>query len=369
MDPRSEKLANLVLDYSIKIKPQDRLLLQYDPAFEDYANLIAMGAEERGAQVRRDTLTNNPEFLRELLLKKDSSGWQEELARRIDLAGWCNTRVLIDAQENTSYAAEISPSRISELATKIAAPYRKILYRKNNNQERVRWNICAYPSNSSARLAGMTFENYSDLIFSSCLRDWSKLEVEMQKVKNIFDNAKLVEILDEQANSLKFSLTSRRGEVSSATHNMPSGEVFYGPEENSINGKIYFGIPSVREGQIIKGINLEFKDGKVIDYFAEKNKEFLDSVFNEIKGSRGVGEFGIGCNYGIKKATGNLMLDEKIGGTIHLALGNAISRDLNNGGGLNKADIHWDLVSDLVHHGRITVDGKVIQENGVWVFK
>jgi len=372
MDKRAKQLADLILDYSIKLKKGDRLLLQYDPVFMNYGEILARGAKERGANVRHDCLTWNPDFLRNLLTNENYKCWDDDRDRRIDLAGWCTTRILVDAQEDLDYAKEIPLSRVSEFTTRVIAPYKKVLYREKNGKEVVRWNICAYPSKAQAKLAGMSYKKYSDLIFSSCLRDWTKLEKDMQEVKVCFDHSKLVEINDAKGNHLQFSLASRAGKVSSATHNMPSGEVFYGPEEDSIEGKIYFAIPSLRDGQLIQGVTLDFRKGEVVSYSAEKNQAFLDSTLNNIRGSKRVGEFGIGCNYGIFQASGNLILDEKIGGTIHLALGKSISTDLNDGGGKSDGDTHWDLVCDLrptasSKGGEIYVDGKLVQSRGMWI--
>ena len=190
--------------------------------------------------------------------------------------------------------------------------------------------------------------------------------------KEIFDNAKDVHIIIPDFTDIHLSLKGRGGHVSDGMHNMPDGEVYYCPLENSANGYIYFPYKTVRDGNAVSGIRLEYRGGKIVDFSAKENQKFLESMLN-LKGAKRIGELGIGCNYSIKKYTNKLLFDEKIGGTIHLAIGESYSRPLSSGGGKNKADIHWDLVCDLrkengLPGGEIYVDGKPVQKNGKWVF-
>jgi aminopeptidase len=159
---------------------------------------------------------------------------------------------------------------------------------------------------------------------------------------------------------------------------MPDGEFFYGPVEDSLNGYIYFNHPTQRPGSdVIRGIRLEFKDGLIVKNSAETNADQLEAFLNTDAGARRVGELGIGTNYGIKRAILSTLFDEKIGGSIHLAIGDSLNHgELTNGGGLNKSGIHWDIVcdlrpnpNDLAHFpgGTITVDGKLVQKDGQWV--
>ncbi|GAI43827.1 unnamed protein product, partial [marine sediment metagenome] len=143
-------------------------------------------------------------------------------------------------------------------------------------------------------------------------------------------------------------------------HNMPSGEVFTAPIEESVNGKVIYSFPAIYNNREVIGVSLEFKDGKVVNASAEKGEEFLKAMIDMDKGARYVGEFAFGLNYGIQKFTKNILFDEKIGGTMHMALGAAYPEC----GGKNESALHWDMILDLREEGRITADGEVIFEKG-----
>jgi len=374
VDERATKLAQLVVDYSTRINPSDTLLIQAEPAFCDFVELIASAARKKGAKILYDYDSYNPKTIKRLVERMDKDELQDELERRTRLSAACTARILVHAEENPDYLSGVDPKRIAEFETRVASPYKKVLYRQKDGKQVVKWNITGYPSQAEAENADMTLEEYSDFIFNACLIDWDRAEREMQVIKQVFDRASEVRIMNSNGNILLFSLKSRGGEVSSGTHNMPSGEVFYAPEENSIFGSVYFAIPALMMGNEVRGIKLDFNNGVISNYGAESNKQFLESMILNVRGANKVGEFGIGCNYGIKRSTGNPLFDEKIGGTIHLALGQAISKNLSAGGGLNEGDIHWDLVCDLRKSttnpgGEIYVDSRLVQKDGIWCFR
>jgi aminopeptidase len=175
---------------------------------------------------------------------------------------------------------------------------------------------------------------------------------------------------------LHLSLKGRGGEICDGKFNMPDGEVCYGPVEDSMNGHIYFQTLTKREGfGILQGIRFEFEDGVIRRYSARQNQKALEEILKIDEGVKKIGELGIGCNYGVQRAILETLFDEKIGGTFHLALGNSLSPDLSNGGGLNKSYIHWDIVCDLRKNsadlgqypgGEVYVDGRLVQKDGVW---
>lgn len=382
-DQRAKELAELVLSYSVDLQPKDKLIIQFDPQSSNYAFLIGDRARQIGAEVRYDSMTLDPKILRGLIKRFDFGEWEEELRRRENLASWCSARVLINCFSNENYAKGLKDSKekVTLFNKKVIGPYKEVLYRPGPNGEtEVKWNITAFPYNQGAKKAGMTLKEYSDFVYEATLGcDWTELSKDMEEIKSVFDYAKDVHVLVPGLTDLHLSLEDRGGYISSGTHNMPSGEVFYGPIENSVEGKIYFQIPSKRTGfGIFEGIKLEFENGVIKKYSAEKNQEGLDAILKIDEGIKSVGELGIGCNYGIKRAILETLFDEKIGGTIHLALGRSFDEyPLSRGGGLNKSDIHWDIVCDLRKNlkdlakfpgGQIYVDGNLVQKDGIWRF-
>ena len=381
MDNRAEQLADLVLDYSIKIAERDRLIVQFDPKYGHYAGLLGRKAREKGAEVRYDSMTFDPVTLRGLVERSDPKELGEELERRKDLASWCNTRIYIRCVSNPDYAAGIedAEAKVANFDKAVIAPYKKVLYRPGpHSSYEVRWNIVGFPCEEDAETAGMSPEDYTDFVYSATIgNDWTNVGESMKRLKNIFDGAKDVRLLVPGLTDLRLSLEGRGGEICDGKHNMPDGEFFYGPVEDSVNGHVYFQIPSKREGfGVLEGIRLEFRNGAVSGFSARKNQRGLQETLM-LRGARRLGEFGIGCNYGIKRAILETLFDEKIGGTIHLALGQSFdTHPLSSGGGFNKSDIHWDLVCDLRKDeknlsefpgGEIYVDGKLVQKNGVWL--
>jgi aminopeptidase len=379
-DTRAEKLADLVLDYSVSLQKGDKLFLQFDPMYFSYANLIGDKARKKGAEVRYDSMSLDPRILRGFIKRFDMNEWQEELERRNELANWCNARILVNCESNPNYAEGIqnSEARVSAFNKKVIGPYKEVLYRQGTQRRyEVKWNIVGFPCEESAKTAGMSLEEYVDFVYSAILgNDWGKMSNKMERIKAVFDGAKDVHLLVPGLTDLHLSLDGRGGEICDGRLNMPDGEVCYGPVEDSINGQIYFQIPTKREGfGILQGIKLEFEGGVIQRYSANQNQKALEETLKIDEGVKRIGELGIGCNYGVQRAILETLFDEKIGGTFHLALGDSLSPDLSNGGGLNKSDIHWDIVCDLRQNsknlseypgGEIYVDGELIQKNGHW---
>jgi aminopeptidase len=307
----------------------------------------------------------------------------KELERRKELSAWCNSRILIDCKSDSDYCSDIenSQARVADFNKKVNAPYREVLYRPGPNSGYfVKWNIVGFPCKESAESVGMSLEEYSNFVYSATIgNDWNKIAILMKKIKSYVDFAKEVRIFVPGQTDLSFSLADRGANICEGRRNMPDGEVYYGPIEDSINGEIYFQPQTKREGfGTLSGIKLKFEKGLIVDYSAEQNQKALEETFKIDEGARRIGEFGIGCNYGIKRVINETLFDEKIGGTIHLALGSSFSEHpLDQGGGLNKSLIHWDIVCDLRKNpldtkkypgGEIYVNGKLLQKDGEWLF-
>jgi len=226
----------------------------------------------------------------------------------------------------------------------------------------IRWVKVGYPTETVIKESGLSKQKFLNLYFNSIIRDWKKIEKEMKKIKKIFDNAEEVRIIGPKTD-LELSLAGRQGIICAGEFNMPDGELFYAPQENSLEGEIYFDFPVSYQGRKINGAKLYFKNGKVVKSLAKSGGKNLKEIIKTDIGAKKVGEFGIGLNYGIKDYINNTLSDEKIGGTIHLALGRAYEES----GGKNKSAIHFDMVKDLRKNSEIWVNGKLVFENGKFV--
>jgi aminopeptidase len=208
----------------------------------------------------------------------------------------------------------------------------------------------------------MSLRAYEDFLFGACLLDWDAERDRMSRYAEHFDKAEEVRIVGAETD-ITLSLAGRQGKVDAGGANMPGGEFYYSPVEDSAEGKIAFvEFPAPYAGREVAGIRLRFEGGRVVDASAEAEEDFLIEQLDRDEGARALGELGIGCNPGITRFMKNTLFDEKIDGTIHLALGNGLPEI----GGTNQSDIHWDIVKDLRPGGQIYLDGEVVQENGVW---
>jgi aminopeptidase len=287
----------------------------------------------------------------------------EELLRElapIERAFWdgIDAGIFVLAQENTRDGTEVSPRRQSLLRE----ARRPILPRILN--EEIKWVGCMYPTPGTAQDAHMSTEAFADFLYGACLRDWDAEGARMRRIADRFDAGDEVRIVGA-ATDLTFSIAGRHGDVDAGTSNMPAGEVFYSPVEDSANGVVTFGeYPGWYGGHQVQGIRFRFEEGVIVEASSETDEDFLLETLDTDEGARRLGEFGIGCNEGIDRAYGNALFDEKIHGTIHLAIGAGFPFL----GGTNESVVHWDIVKELRSGGEIWLDGELVQKNGAWQF-
>jgi aminopeptidase len=228
----------------------------------------------------------------------------------------------------------------------------------------VRWAVVQYPTEAAAAQAGMSLPEFEDFVYGACLLDWDAEEERMRAIKERFDRAERVRIVGDQTD-LTLSIQGREGVVSAGFRNMPDGEVFYSPVEDSAEGTITFSEhPAVYLGNDVERARLVFREGRVVESSAEGGEEFLRQVLRTDDGSSRLGELGLGCNPGITRFTRNVLFDEKIAGTVHLALGGSYTY----AGGKNESAVHWDMVKDLRAGGEIWADAELVQRDGGWLF-
>ncbi|MDH5754859.1 MAG: aminopeptidase, partial [Candidatus Bathyarchaeota archaeon] len=225
--------------------------------------------------------------------------------------------------------------------------------------------VLPYPINAQAQEASMSLAEYEDFVYISCLVDkedsiseWKKIHKQQEKICEFLNQVSEIRIVGEDTD-LTFNVKGRKWINCSGKENMPDGEVFTGPIENSANGAIRFTFPGIVAGREVEDITITFRDGKVVKASAAKGDELLQQLL-KIDGADRIGEAAIGTNYGITRFTKNMLFDEKMGGTIHIALGASIPES----GGLNKSAIHWDILKDMKKDGEIYADRKLFYKNG-----
>jgi aminopeptidase len=356
-DRRVERYAALLVETCIEVQPGWQVLVNGGalarPLLEEVSRLVG----RRGAYVlQRTSLAGsgiNVPWAREA---------PEELLAKpapIEAFAFDNADALIsiEAPENTRELTGLSAERLATIQAGMRPHLERLLTMD------LKWVGCQYPTPALAQEAGMSLEAFTDFLYGACLLDWDAERERMSRYAERFDGAQEVRLV-AGGTDLRLGIAGRRMEVDAGGANMPGGEFFTSPLEDSAEGEIHFDeFPAVYAGREVNGIRLRFEGGRVVDAAAKDNEEFLLEMLDLDDGSRRLGELGIGCNPGITRHMKNTLFDEKIDGTVHLALGNGLPEVE----GTNVSQLHWDIVKDMRRDGRIELDGKVVQEAGRWL--
>ena len=343
-DPRIEQYARILVDTCVGVQPGWQVILSGGPMARPLFDEVARRIAQRGAYALvRANLSGNLQWVLEA---------PDEL---IDKLAPIEAYTFEHADGLIAIVA-IPPERLGRLQASVRPALERVL---TND---LKWVGCNYPCPALAQDAGMSLRDYEDFLYGACLLDWDAERARMSHYAERFDEADEVRIVGAETD-LTLSLVGRSGEVDAGGANMPGGEFYYSPVEDSAEGTISFlEFPAPYLGREVTGIRLRFEAGKVVDASAATQEEFLLGLLDQDEGSSRLGELGIGCNPGITRFMKNTLFDEKIDGTVHLALGNG----LPNIGGTNQSEIHWDIVKDLRPGGQLLLDGEVVQQDGVW---
>jgi len=352
-DNRITKLSQVLVNHSIKVKPKEKILIT---AYSYKALPLAKECYKlcltKGAFPKIDVAVDGLDYFFYTHANKFQLEQPPDIA--LYLANWADKFIRIAADVNDRELADIDPKKIM-LRSKIAEPVKNVILKKP-------WILTDYPTNSMAQTAGMSLEALEDFYFTACLQDYNAMDKVMRRLKAVMDKGSVIEVVGDKTH-LKLGVKGRLAKTCSAEFNIPDGEVYLAPLEKTVEGHIYFEFPSLRQGNEVQDVRLEFKQGKVVKASASKNAAYLNAALDTDQGSRYLGEFSFGVNYGITKGMLNTLFDEKIGGTIHMALGSAYFE--KEGGGTNKSALHWDLVKDMRKKGSVvTIDGKPVLKEG-----
>jgi aminopeptidase len=360
VDPRIEKLAQLSIHYSVNVKRREKVLIHGTAQASPLIN-----------ELYKECLLSDayPTVIADLNLQytfyKNAKTHQLKFLSPFERFTLQNTDVSIGifCQPNPKALSNIDPDKI-----KLASASRRELsdiFFKRTEEKKLRWTGLPYPINAQAQEAAMSLEEYENFVFSSCLIDkenpeaeWKKVHKQQQRICDFLNQTRSIRVMGEDTD-LKFNVKGRKWINCSGKENMPDGEIFTTPVENSVNGTIRFTYPGIVSGREVEDIKLTFKNGKVTKASAAKGGELLKKLLT-VEGANRLGETAIGTNFGITKFTKNMLFDEKMGGTIHMALGNSYPET----GGKNRSAIHWDILKDMKKNGEIHADDKPFYKNG-----
>lgn len=355
------KYASLLLDYSLSIQENEKLYIRTTTLAEPLVRELYREGLKRGAHIEVDL------YFREKTRIFMAEATDEQLQYQPVLYKHAienfDAYLYIRAPFNLKEDQNIDPVKRKKRSKAIKPISESYSERTANNE--LKRSLCQYPTQANAQEADMSLEEYEHFIFNAChlfaedpAQEWKKIGQEQQKIVDYL-NTKSNLRYKCNGTDISFSVKDRIWINSDGKANMPSGEVFTGPVEDSVNGVVHFNYPAIFMGKEVQDITLWVENGEVKKWEAKKGGDILDRVF-EFDGSRYFGEVAIGTNYNIQQATKNILFDEKIGGTIHMAVGQSYIQT----GGKNKSSIHWDMITDMKNGGQIIADGEVIYENG-----
>ena len=365
MDDRVREHANVLVDWSARIEPGDDVVV----GVAEGAHELGVAVAEKLGQVGANVVTtyDSAEVSRAYQRAHDGDfepdpdhalALYEAADAVLRLDGGRNTTALADVPSGTRRAHDRARTGIRE--ARMAAD----------------WVSTVHPTRSLAQQAGMAYEAYREFVYDAVLRDWEALAGKMADMKEILDEGsevRLVKERDDQPDTdLRMSIEGRTAINSAASvaydsHNLPSGEVFTAPYDTE--GEVFFDVPMTIDSRRVRDVRLVFEDGEVVDFEAGQGADDIESVLATDDGARRLGELGVGMNRGIDRATDNILFDEKMGETVHLALGRAYDSNLPDGETGNESAVHADLITDVSEASRIEVDGEVVQRDGTFRFE
>ncbi|MDQ5812312.1 MAG: aminopeptidase [Actinomycetota bacterium] len=356
-DERLKKLARVLVDYSVEAGEGEQILVAGGAAAEPLTKEVYTRLLQTGAVPIPQVALQG---LQELFFEHAKDIHYEKtppITRSVYEAA--DAVISIMAPHNTRALAGVDPAKQRALGKRDKALQDLILSKD-------RWALTLFPTQALAQESEMGLEAYEDFAFEAMgldeddpVRFWREKAEEQGRLIERLEVAREVRIVGPETD-LTLSVAGRKFLNGDGKHNMPCGEVFTGPVEDSANGSIYFGIPVAVAGREVSGVRLRFEGGRVVEASAEKGEGYLHAMLDADEGARYLGEIGIGTNYGIRRATKNILFDEKLGGTVHLAVG----RSYEKTGGKNDSSVHWDLICDLREGGELYADGEVLQKDG-----
>jgi aminopeptidase len=359
MDDRVREHAQILVEWSARIEPGDDVILQVGEGAHELAVAVAAELGEREANLV-STYTSGE--VHRAYARAHDGAFDADPAHELALYENADSVLSLRADWNASATADV-PGERSQALSRARTGIREAHMETD-------WVTTVHPTRSMAQAAGMSYEAYRDFVYDAVLRDWEALAEEMAQLKEILDDGDTVRLQRAGGpveTDLTMSIAGRTAVNSAASvaydsHNLPSGEVFTAPYDTE--GEVYFDVPMTLQGQRVRDVTLSFEGGEVVDWSAQQGEEALENILTTDEGARRLGELGIGMNRGIDRFTDSILFDEKMGDTVHLAVGRAYDACLPEGEDGNDSAVHVDLITDVSEDASLTVDGEVVQENG-----
>jgi aminopeptidase len=363
-DVRAQRLAQVLVRYSTEVKPGELCAIEGDSPAEELIEAVYEEVLRAGAHPVVLMSPSRAQAAFFALASEAQLDHVSPVARQITEEADVRIRVLASA--NPRELSEVDPQRQVRRQRASADLMERMMARSAAGE--LRWALCQYPTSGYAADAELSLAAYEDFLYGACLCDqedpvaaWSAQASEVNRLAGWIAGREEVHI-EGPGTDLRLSIAGRRFIAADGKRNMPDGEFFTGPVEDSAQGTIRFHLPTTYGGREVAGVTLRFEQGVVVDASAERGEELLHQMLDSDPGARRLGELGIGTNFAIARGTRSILFDEKIGGTVHLALG----RSYPETGGVNESSLLCDMICDLRQGGTLTVDGEVLQRDGAF---
>jgi aminopeptidase len=363
-DPRMEKLAATLVNYSVEVQPGDWVLITGHAIAIPLVNEVVRYVLRAGGN---PTVMLNSDELDETILaeaNEEQLRWLSPLEPIITER--INASISLRATTNTRSLTNVDPKK--QQIRQNAARELKAAQMRRSAEGTWRWVLTQFPCPAYAQDADMSLREYEDFVYAATFCDqpdpvmcWNEVRDKQQRLVDWLHGKKNVVVRGPNID-MTLSIEGRTFINSDGKRNMPSGEIFTGPVEESVNGWVRFTYPAIRAGREVEGVELEFQNGKVVRASAKKNEEFLISQLDSDPGARFLGEFAFGSNYGITRFTKSILYDEKIGGTLHIAVGAGYPET----GSKNRSSVHWDFICDMRRDSEVLVDGELFYKDGAF---
>jgi len=360
-----EKYAKVLVNYSTKVKKGDKVIIRAEAQAQPLVKAVYEEVLKQGGHpILRISLDeiNNSYFK---FASDEELDYVDEFVRfEYEKA---DALIAISAPYNTKALSQV-PSEKQARRSKATKELSTLMLSRSEKGE-LNWVICNFPTNSRAQEGKMSLEEYTEFLLNTCFLNeadpvakWQKMEEFQSRIADILTQKSKIRFVGEKTD-ITFSTKGRKWISCSGKNNFPDGEIFTSPVEDSANGTVFFDFPAIYRGNEVNNITITLKDGKVVEAHAEKNEEFLQKMLHLDEGASFVGEIAIGTNTNVTKVTGDILLDEKIGGSIHIAFGASYPET----GGKNESGLHWDIIKNMKNGGNIYADDELVYENGKFI--
>jgi aminopeptidase len=358
MDPRVREHAETLVEHCTGVERGDNVRVRGPPAAEDLVVAVAELCGERGAVVSTSLTSARADRAYRRAVAEEDVALNEMVEAMYEQT---DVNISIRAATNVNETSDVPPETTAAMG-RANKPIQSLVMD-------TRWVGTQHPAPGNAQKAEMSTEGYAEFVYDAIEKDWDAQREHQAQLVDLLDGANEVRVVSGETTDVTMSIAGNVVRNDYGEHNMPGGEVFTAPVPDSVDGEVLFDKPVIVQGREVLDARLVFEEGRVVEHSASKNEDVLTSLLETDEGSDRLGELGIGMNRDIDRFTYNMLFDEKMGDTVHMAIGMAYEDTVGEGNERNDSAVHTDMIVDMAEDSRIEVDGEVVQEDGTFVFE